>query len=370
MVLIVGAGPRCFAYDAAMTGPIEATDTPDGIEVGPVTAWLLEHRADLAGPFRWEKLPGGHSNFTYRVTDANGTAFVLRRPPLGELLPSAHDMAREFRIISALWPTPVPVPEPIAFCDDLSVTGARFYCMGAVDGKSLYEGADVEAQLAEDKRRSIGFSFIDVLADLHALDPDAIGLGDLGRKDDYVGRQLKRWFASWNASQTEDSSTLTDVAVLHDELVARLPEQGPARLVHGDYGLHNTLSHRDGYIAGVIDWEISTLGDPPADLAYALNTWVGPEDPPSPKADIPTLEPGFPSRQELIDRYAERTGSDLGQLPYYSAFNHWKTVCILQGVYARYLQGQKSSEGVDLRLLAQRRNHALFLARQTLNAAD
>ncbi len=351
-----------------MTEPLEATNAPDGIDIEPVTAWLLERREDLAGPFRWEKLPGGHSNFTYRVTDSKGTAFVLRRPPLGELLPSAHDMAREFRIISALWPTSVPVPEPIAFCDDLSVTGARFYCMAAVEGKSLYEGPDVEAQVPQDKRRALGFSFIDVLADLHAIEPDDIGLGDLGRKDDYVGRQLKRWYASWNASPTTDSAALTDVAILHDELVANQPVQGPARLAHGDYGLHNTLSHPDGYINGVIDWEISTLGDPLADLAYALNTWVGPNDPPSPREAIPTLEPGFPSRQELIDRYAERTGRDLSQLGYYSAFNHWKTVCILQGVYARYLQGQKSSEGVDLRLLAQRRNHALFLARQALNA--
>jgi len=352
-----------------MTGQSEFTDTPDGIDVASVPAWLVARRPDLVAPFRWEKLPGGHSNFTYRVHDAAGKVFVLRRPPLGELLPSAHDMAREFRIISALWPTSVPVPEPIAFCDDLTVTGGRFYCMGAIDGKSLYEAADVDAQVAVERRRDLGFSFIDVLADLHALDPDDIGLGDLGRKDAYVARQLKRWFASWNASQTSDSPALTDVAVLHDELVARLPEQGPARLVHGDYGLHNTLSHRDGYIAGVIDWEISTLGDPLADLAYALNSWVGPDDPPSPKTDIPTLEPGFPTRAELTDRYAERTGADLSQLPYYSAFNHWKTVCILQGVYARYLQGQKSSEGVDLRLLAQRRNHSLFLARQALNAA-
>ena len=351
-----------------MTGPSEFTDTPDGIDIARVTTWLAERRPDLAAPFRWEKLPGGHSNFTYRVHDTNGRTFILRRPPLGELLPSAHDMAREFRIISALWPTPVPVPEPIAYCEDTTVTGARFFCMGAVDGKSLYDGVDVVAQVPEERRRALGHSFIDVLADLHALDPDEIGLGDLGRKDDYVGRQLKRWFASWNSSQTPDSAALTDVAALHEELVARLPEQASARLVHGDYGLHNTLSHRDGYIAAVVDWEISTLGDPLADLAYALNGWVGPDDPPSPKTDIPTLEPGFPRREELAERYAARTGADLSLLPYYSAFNHWKTVCILQGVYARYLQGPKSTEGVDLVLLAARRDHSLMLARQTLDA--
>lgn len=351
-----------------MNASSEVTETPDGIDVAAVTAWIGEHTASrFSGPLRFEKLTGGHSNFTYKVTDAAGGAFVLRRPPLGELLPSAHDMAREFTIISALWPTPVPVPEPIAFCDDPAVTGARFYCMGIVDGKSLYEAADVQAQVPEERRRDLSFSFIDVLADLHALDPDEIGLGGLGRKDAYVARQLKRWFASWNASQTPDVAGRSEVAELHDELVAQLPEQGPARLVHGDYGLHNCLSARGGFIAAVVDWEISTLGDPLADLAYALNSWIGPEDPPPVKPDVPTLEPGFARRAELVERYASRTGADLSQLAYYSAFNHWKTFCILQGVYARYLQGQKSAEDVDLPQLAQRRDHALMLARTTLD---
>ena len=350
-------------------GPAHDGDAIDGIELGAVTEWLTAARPEFQAPFGFEKLLGGHSNFTYRVTDGAGHEFVLRRPPLGELLPSAHDMAREFRIISALWSTPVPVPEPLAFCDDTTVTGARFYCMGLIDGKSLYEAADVQAQVPEERRRDLGFSFIDVLAELHALDPDEIGLGDLGRKDAYVARQLKRWFASWNASQTADSEALTDLARLHEELTARLPEQGPARLVHGDYGLHNCLSARGGFVAAVVDWEISTLGDSLADLAYALNSWIGPEDPPPVKADVPTLEPGFPRREELAERYAARTGADLSQLGFYSAFIHWKTTCILQGVYARYLQGQKSSEGVDLPQLAQRRNHALQLARRALDAA-
>lgn len=353
-----------------MSASSEVTETPDGIDTAAVTAWITEHtHSRFTGPLQFDKLPGGHSNFTYKVLDATGGSFVLRRPPLGELLPSAHDMAREYTIISALWPTPVPVPEPIAFCEDPAITGARFYCMGLVDGKSLYEAADVQAQVPQDRRRDLSFSFIDVLADLHALDPDEIGLGDLGRKDAYVARQLKRWFASWNASQTPDVAGLGEVAELHDELVARLPEQGPARLVHGDYGLHNCLSARGGFIAAVVDWEISTLGDPLADLAYALNSWIGPEDPPPVKPDVPTLEPGFARRAELVERYAARTGADLSQLPYYSAFNHWKTFCILQGVYARYLQGQKSSEGVDLPQLAQRRDHALMLARTTLEGA-
>ena len=351
-----------------MSGTPATTEQPDGIDVGAVTAWLADRLDGLAAPLRFTKLAGGHSNFTYLVEDAGGRRFVLRRPPLGELLPSAHDMGREWTIISALWPTPVPVAEPLAFCEDRAVTGAWFYCMGAVDGRALYEREDVDEFLPDhDRRRSLGFSFIDVRADLHALDPDEIGLGGLGRREDYVARQLNRWFASWNASQTPDIAGITTVADLHDRLVARIPEQGPARVVHGDYGLHNCLAGANGTIAAVLDWEISTLGDPLADLAYALNGWSSPDDPNPVREDGPTREPGFPHRNELLTRYAERTGRDCSGIDFYVSFNHWKTVCIIQGVYARYMAGQKSTEGVDLESLLQRRDRSLVLA---VEAAD
>jgi aminoglycoside phosphotransferase (APT) family kinase protein len=342
---------------------------PDGIDVANVTSWLAAHLPDRAGTPRFTKLTGGHSNFTYLVEVPEGEPFVLRRPPMGELLPSAHDMGREYRIITALWPTPVPVPRPLAFCDDPAVTGANFYCMGLIDGQALYEGADVRAQVPEENRRSLGFSFIDVLAELHALDPDEIGLGSLGKKTDYVARQLHRWHASWKASISPDVATVTEVGRLHDALVDRLPEQGPARVVHGDYGLHNCLSARAGHIAAVVDWEISTLGDPLADLGYALNSWTDPDDLDPTRDEPPTLEPGFPRRAELADRYAERTGADLSQLAYYRAFNHWKTTCIIQGVYARYLHGQKSTEGIDLESLVRRRDRSLELAAEMLESA-
>lgn len=346
-----------------MSATPAATEQPDGIDVGAVTAWLAERLDGLQAPLRFTKLAGGHSNFTYLVTDAGRLRFVLRRPPLGELLPSAHDMGREWTIISALWPTPVPVAEPLAFCEDRDVTGAWFYCMGAVDGRALYEREDVDEFLPDhDLRRSLGLSFIDVLADLHALDPDEIGLGGLGRREDYVARQLNRWFASWNASQTPDIAGITTVADVHDLLVARIPEQGPARVVHGDYGLHNCLAGANGKIAAVLDWEISTLGDPLADLAYALNGWSSPDDPKPVREDGPTREPGFPHRDELLARYAERTGRDCSGIDFYVSFNHWKTVCIIQGVYARYMAGQKSTEGVDLESLLQRRDRSLELA--------
>jgi aminoglycoside phosphotransferase (APT) family kinase protein len=243
------------------------------------------------------------------------------------------------------------VPEPLAHCTDESVTGAPFYAMGEVIGRSLYVRADVEALVPEDRRRALGCSFVDVLADLHALDPEAIGLGRLGRPDQYVLRQLNRWNASWVASQTQPRPV---VDALYEFLVARVPEQGPARVVHGDYGLHNCISAAEGRIAAVVDWEISTLGDPLADIAYALNSWVDPGDPIAPGTDPVTLAPGFPTRAELAARYGERTGVDVSQLDFYTAYNSWKSIAIVDGVLARYLKGQKSAEGVDLAAMAQR----------------
>jgi aminoglycoside phosphotransferase (APT) family kinase protein len=340
-----------------MTG--EAMQPPDGIEVAAVTDWLAARMDALRPPLRFTKLTGGHSNFTYRVDDEAGNAFVLRRPPLGELLPSAHDMGREFRVISGLWPTAVPVAQPLAFCEDPAVTGAPFYCMSLIDGRALYLREDVDDYVPEARRHELAMSFVDVLAELHALDPDEVGLGGLGKKEDYVARQLHRWQTSWLASKT-DERPLADV--VHDVLVDRIPAQERARVVHGDYGLHNCLSHHSGHIAALVDCEISTLGDPLADLAYALNSWCDADDPDPLRVDAPTRAPGFPAKAELLRRYAERTGRDVSGIAFYESFNHWKTFCILQGVYARYLHGQKSTEGVDLENLTARRDRALAMA--------
>ncbi len=337
---------------------------PTGFDVGAVTAWLAERLPGLAPPLRWTKLAGGHSNFTYRVDDQAGRTFVLRRPPMGELQPTAHDMGREFRVISALWPTPVPVPEPLAYSADPAVTGARFYAMGWVEGRSLYTARDAEEHLTLEARARTGGSFIDTLAELHALEPDEIGLGELGKRDSYVGRQLHRWYSSWNASKGEE---MPDVDRLHDFLVERLPEQTKVSVVHGDYGLHNCRVASAGHIAAVVDWEISTLGDPLADLAYCINAWVESPDESTGFDAAPTTLPGFASRQDLLRRYAARTGADLTQIDYYRCFNHWKTVCILQGVYARYQHGQKDTEGVQVAIFPVRIERTLRLA---LEAAE
>ena len=328
--------------------PLDPPQQPAGYDTPAVESWIAQHLPGLQLPLTWTRLEGGHSNLTYLIEDAQGRKAVIRRPPLGELLPKAHDMGREWALISALGPTAVPVPRALGFCADLAVTGAAFYVMGHVDGHPLYSADDARRWLAEDQRVTLAHSFIDVLASLHEVDPGAVGLGDLGKPDDYIGRQLKTWYRSWNASIAGARYDDPRAHALQRYFLAHTPDQGPARVVHGDYGLHNTLVGADGRIAAVVDWEISTLGDPLADLAYAMNQWAEPGDPPPVRHVPPTSLPGFPTRQALADRYAERTGRDLSRLDFYVGFNRWKSAAIVHGVYARYLEGKKSTVGVDL----------------------
>ena len=332
---------------------------PTGFDVGHVSAWLNEHLEALAPPLRWTMLAGGHSNLTYRVDDQSGRKFVIRRPPLGELQPTAHDMGREFSVIAALWHTPVPVPQPIAYCDDLRVIGAPFYAMGWAEGRALHGVLDVEGYLAVAARARVGRSLIDTLAALHALDPDEVGLGALGKRDSYVGRQLRRWYNSWTATKDRD---LPDVDRLHRFLLESLPKQTKTSIVHGDYGLHNSLVAGDGHIAAIIDWEISTLGDPLADLAYCVNGWLEASDIIDDRAAAPTALPGFDSRNDLLNRYCERTGADLSQIEYYRCFSYWKAACILQGVYTRYVHRQKDTVGVNIDPIRRRIERSLQLA--------
>ncbi|MDA3041071.1 MAG: phosphotransferase family protein [Actinomycetota bacterium] len=320
-----------------------------GYNRAAVEAWVGEHVPDLAPPFTWVRLEGGHSNLTYELLDTEGREAVIRRPPMGELLPKAHDMGREFTIISALRDTPVPVANALGYCEDPSVTGAHFYVMSKVGGRAMYTPEDVEAWLLMEARKRMGESFIDTLAALHSVDVAAVGLDDLGRHDAYVARQLRTWYGSWTSSKDDAAFDDKRIHELHDLLQSRMPEQGPARVVHGDYGAHNCMVAQDGNLTAVLDWEIATLGDPLADFAYALNGWGDPGDGEgSVIAGGATTAPGFEDREILAERYAAATGADLGQLPYYRAFNYFKSACILHGVYARYQAGKKSSEGIDI----------------------
>ena len=238
--------------------PTADTDAPKGVDVTRVTEWLQDHAADVVPPLRFDLIAGGRSNLTYRVTDAAGHAWVLRPSTARRVLATAHDMSREHRIISALAPTDVPVAPVVGLCTDEAVSGAPFYVMGLVDGLVARDAASARA-LDVPARTRAGEQIADVLARIHAVDPDAVGLGDLGRKEGYIERQLRRWHGQWQKSQTRELPVVDEV---HAALSARIPEQGPATIVHGDYRLDNCLLQPDGTIAAVLDWELCTLGDP------------------------------------------------------------------------------------------------------------
>jgi aminoglycoside phosphotransferase (APT) family kinase protein len=346
------------------SGAVEAgSGAIEGIDVEGVEAWFRANVADVTPPLHFERLPGGHSNLTYRVTDDQGNTCVLRRPPLGELLPSAHDMGREYTAIHALGPTAVPVPPDLGLCDDLSVTGARFYVMGFVEGRVLHEEADALEFLDEAGRRRAGESLVEVAAALHAVDVDEAGLGDLGKREDYLGRQLKRWYGQYKASR--GATPLIDE--LHEVLSARKPVQQRVSLVHGDYRLGNCITAPGGDIAAVLDWEICTLGDPLADVGYMLATWREAGDEFETTATSPSTAPGFPDRAGMLAHYQERSDLDCSVMPIYVAFSSWKLACINQGVWDRYDQGQKSSEDVDVQAI---RDSVDELARRAAEALD
>jgi aminoglycoside phosphotransferase (APT) family kinase protein len=310
-------------------------DVP-GIDATPVTEWLEANVAGARGPFTFEVIAGGHSNLTYRVVGSNGTPYVLRRPPLGHRLASAHDVGREHRIIAGLQGSAVPVAPALGLCTDETVNDAPFYVMGFVDGHVVRDRAGVEAALTTSARRRAGESLVDTMAAIHAVDLDATGLADLGRHEGYIARQLKRWYGQWNEQKTRDIPAVDDA---HEALVQRIPEQGPATLVHGDYRLDNCIVGDDGNVLAVLDWEICTLGDPLADVGLLQVYWTGPGDDQSAWGGTTTMADGFLDRADLTARYAEVSGRDLSQLPYYVSFAYWKLACILQGVYYRYVGG-------------------------------
>ncbi len=314
-----------------------------GISAAAVTRWMAANIDDLEPPFRFALITGGHSNLTYSVRDAKGRHLVLRRPPLGAVLATAHDMGREHRIISALVPTDVPVPVTRAMCDDEGINGAPFYVMEYVEGVVLATAQTVEDHIPEAVRPALGQRVIEVLAELHSTDPDAVGLGKLGRKEGYIERQLKRWSIQWEKSKTRELQTMEDV---HRLLEERVPEQIGSAIVHGDYRLGNMLVRAEGpEVAAVLDWELCTLGDPMADVGYVMNDWT-----PAGSASVrltgsPTSAGGFPSRDEMLERYSELTGRDTSSVPYYRAFQAWRLAAIGEGVLARYLKGVMGGEG-------------------------
>jgi aminoglycoside phosphotransferase (APT) family kinase protein len=314
-----------------------------GIDADRVTAWFTEHVADVAPPLAFDLIAGGRSNLTYRVTDAADGEWVLRRPPTGNVLATAHDMGREHRIISALAPTDVPVAPVVGLCTDAKVNGAPFYVMGFVPGLVLRD-AKVAAEVTPEVRRRAGLSVAETLARIHAVEPDAVGLGELGRKEGYVARQLKRWHGQFEQSLTREVPV---VAEAHERLSKAIPEQGSPAIVHGDYRLDNCMVDDTGEVIAVLDWEICTLGDPLADLGVLMVYWTEADDPFAALPGAATALEGFPTRAEMVAAYEAAGGRPVGDLDYYAAFGYWKLACILEGVYARYRAGSMGDDGAD-----------------------
>ncbi len=321
---------------------------PAGVSVRNVERWFATEVPHAVPPFVFELIAGGHSNLTYRLTDAAGQQFVLRRPPLNSVLATAHDMGREWRAIHALQDTLVPVPPALGFCPDPEVSGQPFYVMGFVEG-CVQHSITQTLTLTPEQRRISGETLFDVLADLHGIDVEAVGLLGHGPHTGYVERQIRRWYKQYTVSKSQDTPDLESSYV---RLLERLPEHSELTIAHGDYRLGNCITSPTGPIAAVLDWEISTLGDPLADLAYLLNTWVRPGSVIATMSDaamLPTMADGFGSAEEMLHRYAVRSGRDVSHIEYYVAFNHFKSACIVQGVLSRYLSGALGdTSNVDL----------------------
>ncbi len=313
-------------------------EIPQGIDAARVTAWYLAHVPGTRVPLAFSIIVSGHSNLTYRVTDAAGKRTVLRRPPLGAVLATAHDMGREHKILAALAKTDVPVPPVLGLCTDETVNGAPFYVMRFVDGVVLDQASVVREHVPEAQRMGLGWHVIEVLARLHRVDVDAVGLGDLGKREAYLDRQLHRWKTQWEKSKTRELPVMDEV---YEALVARKPPQLRTGIVHGDYRIGNMLS-KDGRIQAVLDWELCALGDPLADVGFLMNNWAEPgeEEGVSSRgaALAPTVAGGFPTRKQLLARYEELTGASTAHVDYFRAFQYWRLAAIVEGVMARYLK--------------------------------
>ncbi|WP_263252009.1 phosphotransferase family protein [Saccharopolyspora rosea] len=315
-----------------------------GLDLGRLRAHLdAELPGLVGGPLRGELVQGGRSNLTYVVTDG-AQRWVVRRPPLGHVLATAHDMGREHRVMSALAGTRVPVPRTLLLCRDEDVIGAPFYVMEHVPG-TVYRSPELTARLAEAERHDLAHQLVDVLADLHGTDPESVGLGDFGRPEGFLERQIRRWSKQLAASRSRDIEGI-------DELAGRLAETIPgtprAGIVHGDYRLDNVIVGEDLRIRAVLDWEMATLGDPLTDLGLLAVYWEGfggVEHNPITKGVGPDY--GFPTAKRLLDRYAARSGADLSDLDWYVAFGYFKIAVILEGIHYRFIHDQTVGAGFE-----------------------
>ena len=337
-------------------------DETAGIDHDNLVRWFDGRVGGLDGGLEFNLITGGRSNLTFTVTDGHGRRWVLRRPPMGHVLATAHDMAREHRIISALADSGVPVPAIVGLCEDDEVNGAPFYVMDFVPGLVVRDVAIAEGVPVEVRRR-MGESLIEVLARLHDVDLNAVGLSDLGRHDGYIERQLKRWRTQFVNATTREIPRVLEV---HEMLAARVPAQQGVGIVHGDYRLDNCMMSPDGEVSAVLDWELCTLGDVLADVAgmvaYGDSRTTGGTPP-------PTSVEGFPSTDEVRELYARHSTRGLADLDFYVGFAYWRIACIVEGVYTRYAAGVMGDQD-DPRLIevfGQRVGDLADLAHETVS---
>ncbi|WP_441246847.1 phosphotransferase family protein [Kitasatospora sp. McL0602] len=317
-------------------------DSPPGLDLTRVRAHLdTRLPGAVRGPLRARLFEGGRSNLTYLLEDGH-SAWVLRRPPLGHVLATAHDMTREYRVLDALHPTPVPVPRPLLLTEDPEVLGAPFYLMEYVEGTPHRDAAALGA-LGEERVHALGLHLTDTLVDLHAIDPAAVGLAAVGRPEGFLERQLRRWAKQLDASRSREVPGIDE---LHSRLAETLPDSPAPALVHGDYRLDNVLVGPDDRIKAVLDWEMSTLGDPLTDLGLlVMYTELARQyDGILPGA---ALAPGFPDTAELVGRYAAGSGRDVSALGWYVGFASFKLAVVLEGIHYRYGQGRTVGAGFD-----------------------
>jgi len=324
-------------YEKEMVGTVAVPDR-DKLDEAALTAWMEANVESFEGPLTLSKFKGGQSNPTYRV-DTPGTSYVLRRQPFGKLLPSAHAVDREYRVMAALRPTGFPVPRPYGLCEDPEVIGSKFFVMSLADGRSLWNGALPNS--TPDERRQIYHAMIDTMADLHLKDPDAIGLSDFGKPTDYCARQIARWTKQYRLSETE---TIPEMDRLIEWLPETIPPQHESSVVHGDYRLDNMIFAADeNHVIAVLDWELSTLGDPIADFAYLMLNWYNPTDGRAGLLGLDLEALGIPSVDEAVERYVARTRYPVPPMDWYFAYNLFRLAGIMQGIKKRVIDGTASS---------------------------
>jgi aminoglycoside phosphotransferase (APT) family kinase protein len=320
------------------------TDTPQGVDLERLQPWFAANvEGATGGPLTASLISGGRSNLTYSISDGTNE-WVLRRPPLGHVLPTAHDMAREYKVLAGL-AHDVPVPRPLAFCDDESVNDATFYVMEKVEGDILRTPVEM-AKLSADDARRCSEALVDVLVRIHAVDYDAVGLSDFGHPDGYLERQVRRWGEQWERSKTRDLPAVDELA---RRLRAGLPESPPPTIVHGDYRLDNTMLSPDdpGEIVAVLDWEMATLGDPLSDVGLFLVYWARDEAASQGVGAAIDTRHGFLTRDQIVERYANRSGRDVSSLDFYEVLASYKLAIILEGINARFLMGKTVGEGFE-----------------------